>query len=487
MELRAPELWPQPKPLPEDRPPVVEFDYDLLPEKLRAYVADVSHRMQCRPDYIAVSTLCALAGIVGRKARINPKQLDNWEVTPTLWGAMIGGPSTKKSPSLIEALKPLEQLESESRELYRGELDQFEINQKVYRLESKNAESKASKMIARGDRQGASTAIADTQSGEPVEPTPKRIVINDTSVAKLGELLNQNPNGLLLKRDELSGWFSEMLKEERQSDRAFFLEAYNGNGSYTFDRIGRGTIFIESCCLSIIGGIQPAKLAPIVRGAVNGTSDDGLLQRFQLMVWPDSLTGARYIDQRPNQAAMSSYSAVFRRLAMLDTGPVFYRFKEEAQKLFIEWYQENLDRCQQSDTPPAIESYLIKMEQTVAKLALLFALIEGESQLVGVESLARALEWSDYLLSHAYRVYSIAINNDIHNAKLILTRKERFNNPFKAREIARKEWPGLSSTKSVQCALDLLIDHDYLVANEIPAGNAGGRPTFEYVWNPRTK
>jgi hypothetical protein len=51
-----------------------------------------------------------------------------------------------------------------------------------------------------------------------------RLVVNDSSVEKLGELLNENPNGLTLVRDELSGWLGKLSKEEFQSERAFYLE-----------------------------------------------------------------------------------------------------------------------------------------------------------------------------------------------------------------------------------------------------------------------
>jgi hypothetical protein len=51
-------------------------------------------------------------------------------------------------------------------------------------------------------------------------------VVNDSSVEKLGEILNENPNGLLLVRDELAGFLAKIESEEFQSDRAFYLEAY---------------------------------------------------------------------------------------------------------------------------------------------------------------------------------------------------------------------------------------------------------------------
>jgi hypothetical protein len=40
--------------------------------------------------------------------------------------------------------------------------------------------------------------------------------------------MNENPRGLLLIRDELPGFLARMESEEFQSERAFYLEAYNG-------------------------------------------------------------------------------------------------------------------------------------------------------------------------------------------------------------------------------------------------------------------
>src|SRR3954451_1827005 len=112
----------------------------------------------------------------------------------------------------------------------------------------------------------------------------------------------------------LPGWLAKMESEEYQSDRAFYLEAFNGDGRFTYDRIGRGTTVIENCTLSIIGGIQPSRLAPLVRGAVSGTANDGLIQRFQLAVWPDPRGSWEWVDRAPDLAAKATYENAFRRL-----------------------------------------------------------------------------------------------------------------------------------------------------------------------------
>jgi hypothetical protein len=40
-------VWPDPCPLPEALLPVAPFDFDLLPEQLRSWGADIAERMQC--------------------------------------------------------------------------------------------------------------------------------------------------------------------------------------------------------------------------------------------------------------------------------------------------------------------------------------------------------------------------------------------------------------------------------------------------------
>ena len=62
--------WPEPALLGDELLPVPAFDLELLPSSLRPLVSDVSERMQTPPDYAAAAAVVALAGCVGRRARI---------------------------------------------------------------------------------------------------------------------------------------------------------------------------------------------------------------------------------------------------------------------------------------------------------------------------------------------------------------------------------------------------------------------------------
>ena len=134
-----------------------------------------------------------------------------------------------------------------------------------------------------------------------------------------------------------------MESEEFQSERAFYLEAFNGDGQFTYDRIGRGTVHIENCTLSIVGGVQPSRIAPLVRGAMSGSSDDGLIQRLQLATWPDAVGEWKWVDRRPNEAARQRVLPVFNDMHEFTTrlaDHAVFSFSDEAQKLFREWITE---------------------------------------------------------------------------------------------------------------------------------------------------
>ena len=70
--------------------------------------------MQCPLDYVAVAALIATASLIGAGCRVRPKKNDSWSVVPNLWGGIVGRPSTLKSPSLKEVLKPMKALEEEA-------------------------------------------------------------------------------------------------------------------------------------------------------------------------------------------------------------------------------------------------------------------------------------------------------------------------------------------------------------------------------------
>ena len=479
--------WADPIPFFSSLPEVIPLTLEMLPKDIRDHVFDVADRQQSPPDFVAVAAICALSSLLGNKVAIYPKQNDDWMVIPTQWGVIIGRPSAMKSPSLKEALKPLYDMDRVFKKEHEENKKKYDAERKLLDIESGIAKSAVKEMIKKGhnDREAALKKL-DVMNDGYAEPTRERIIVNDSTVEKLGEILNKNSNGVILIRDELSGFLSNMSKEEYQGDRAFYLECFDGNSSFTYDRIGRGTIDIKSCTLSMVGGIQPSKIYKLVCEAIRGTADDGLIQRLQLAVWPNDIGEWVWQDRMPNQEAYIRYCRIFERFYALERsgdGPFGLRFSLTAQDLYIQWYTENRLLACDNEMGSAFESHLLKMPKTIASLALLFQLVFNESStFVDDEAMAIALEWADYLSSHARRLYSVLSSQWSRNAMLILSKKDNLSNPFTARDVGKKHWSGLSSIEDVQDALDSLIEYHYLKAE--PYKN-GGRPSVRYHWNPK--
>ena len=237
--------WPTPTPLPNALPPIDRFDAELLPVAFRAWVMDIAHRMQCPPDFPAVAALVAISSLIGARAVIQPKARDDWQVVPNLWGAVVGRPGVKKSPALSEALKPLHRLQAAEFELHKAANEAWKLDCKVAAMQDEDNEKKAKGHAKKGDTAAARAMLEPTDT--PAEPTARRFIVNDATVEKLGELMQQNEWGTLSYRDELYGLLTSLDKQGQEGSRAFYLTSYDGNQGYTFDRITRGTVHISRC------------------------------------------------------------------------------------------------------------------------------------------------------------------------------------------------------------------------------------------------
>jgi putative DNA primase/helicase len=373
--------------LPSGLPDVPPFSAALLPAAFRAWVTDVSERMQAPPDFAAAGLMVAAGSLIGRQLAIRPKQRDDWNVVPNLWGMVIGRPSLLKSPALHEAMRPLMAMESEAAERHREAIADWEAGQVVAKEAGKVNGAEIRRMLKSGERAAAHALARQDLEGD-AEPVRRRFIVHDCTIEKLGILLAQNPTGILIFRDELIGFLRAMEREGHEQDRAFYLEAWSGLGRFTFDRIGRGTLDIEACCVSILGSIQPGVLSDYLAAAVRmGAGDDGLIQRFQLAVWPDPPAEWRDVDRRPHRDAKYTATNALRRLERIDLEAVgaeqedgeipFLRFDPAAQLAFTEWRSELEQRLRSGEEHPAIEAHLAKYRSLVPSLALICHLADG--------------------------------------------------------------------------------------------------------------
>jgi putative DNA primase/helicase len=162
-------------------------------------------------------------------------------------------------------------------------------------------------------------------------------------------------------------------------------------------------------------------------------------------------------------------------------GVPFLHFDDAAQVLFSEWRTSLEIRLRSGEEHPAIVSHLSKYRKLIPSLALINHLCDSRRGAVSESALQRAIAFSEYLESHAQRIYSYATRPDIDAAKTLLKRLANGKLPgiFKAREIYLKGWAGLETPVKAQSAIDLLVEYHHLSEEEI---TTGGRPTTHYHW-----
>ncbi|MCL7751063.1 DUF3987 domain-containing protein [Guyparkeria hydrothermalis] len=486
--------WPRIKTLKSNHPPVQSFDFALLPDAFRPWVADAAERIQCPPDFIAVAIMVAASSVIGRKRTIQPKRRDDWRVTPNLWGAIVGRPGVMKSPGIKAGLVFVQRLATKAGEEHEDAKRKHEIDVEVAALVRNKAKTDAKKATDKEDHQKARDYLEDARQADNLQAPPlRRPLVNDTTVEALGEILIDNPHGTLAFRDELVGLLKSLDKDGQEGARGFYLQAFDGDQGYTFDRIGRGkNLHIPAVCLSLLGGIQPAKLQGYVRDAVVGAAgDDGLIQRFSMMVFPDVSKGWRNVDRFPDSAAKARAGEVFDRLEAMNPDPdesgqvKCLRFDEEALEIFVEWHTEMEMLLRSDQLHPAIESHLSKYRKLVPALSLICALVDGRSDAVSSADLERAIAWANYLRTHAERIYAEGSNQTVENAKTVAghLRKGALKSGFTASEVRRRGWSGLSTPQAVVDALETLEEHGYIRGEQTIEGGPG-RPTIRYQINP---
>ena len=499
----AADQWPQPQPLPEGLPPVDPFDAALLPDSIRAWVMDIADRVSCPPDYVAVPAMLALSCALGRKVAIRPQRKADWTVIANLWGLVIGRPGMMKSPAMSQATAPLKRLAARAQDEYTAALADWKQADKLRELQADAGEKKARIELAKNPRADVSHLI-DGGAGEP-EPSLRRYTTANATPEALGELLRQNPQGLMLERDEIMGLLRDLDREDKADHRAFLLEAWDGNGSFTFDRIGRGfNLHIPAMCLSLVGTTQPSRMLHYMGDALHGgAGDDGLVQRFSMMIWPDATGTWRNVDRWPDGEAKKAAWDVFDRLDTLKASDVlaeqdndlngnpegvpYLRLDDNALTLFVEWRTTLEARTRSGDLHPAVESHISKYRSLVPALALICHLADYGTGPVTEAAMLRALGWAVYLESHAMRVYGGAVSPEVDVARAVLRRIKRGDlsrDGFSSRDVWRPGWAGLADSDLVSAALAYLVDVDWLKAKTV---KTDGRPATLYTVNPRGK
>src|SRR5262249_31322731 len=127
----------------------------------------------------------ACAAAIGNSRALKLKR--TWCEPSILWTAPVGESGTMKTPAFKLAINPLHAIQ-------RQWLEDFKRDCAAYQQKKQEWEA--------GGREGDG----------PERPVPRRLLCSDVTIEKLAEILEDNPKGILVARDELSAWFASFSR-----------------------------------------------------------------------------------------------------------------------------------------------------------------------------------------------------------------------------------------------------------------------------------
>ena len=447
------------------------FPVHLLPEPLRSYVAMGAKAIGCAASYIALPFLSAVASAIGNKRRIRLKH--GWCEPSVIWTAAVGRSGTLKSPALDLALQPLRNRQAAA--MRQHEEDKREYKHALHRYQADLARWKAN-----GHQDGAAPL------DEPVEPIAQRYLCADTTVEALTLQLHHRPRGLLMARDELSGWLRgfDQYRNGRGGDTAYWLEMHRA-GQLVVDRKtgDRRTIYVPRAAVSVAGSIQPETLR---RCLGRQHFENGLAARLLLAMpleEPRQWTDAEVAPDLVAAVGETFDGLLALEFAEDDNGyavPVDVPLSQAAKSAWVQFYNEHAPR--QSELADSdLAAAWSKLEGYAARLGLVvhtvrFVRGEADGAEVDESSVSSGIAMAQWFAHETCRVYAALTETKEERQERVLLNYIRACGGTVTKRQLMRAGPCFSTADRAAEALDALAEQGWghWVSGETTA--EGGRP-----------
>lgn len=433
--------------------PYRSFPVERLPRTFRRFVDTSALSIGVDPAYVALPLLGAAAGAIGASRSIALKS--TWIEPCVLWPVVVGESGSGKTPGLDRALEPLRDIQTRllaEHDYARREFD------------TQRAEAKA-----KG---------GDVPESE--RPRPRRLLVSDCTVEALSVLLRDNPRGLTLDRDELSGWVGSFdAYKNGSADSSFWLSLYRAQPVAVDRKTSPDPILVPRPHLSIVGTVQPGVLRRLL-GKRN--RENGLAARLLLAMPPRR--PRRWTNAAPISASDDVRDVFGKLLALVeddDGRPLALPLDPEAENAWVEFF--NAHALVVDSLSGDLAALASKIEAAAARLALIVHVVrcaQGDSidsTCIDAESMGAGIALARWFFEEGCRVYGV-LDEDAnqHQLREDVEFVRRKGGAISAREFNR----GRRSVKTSDEArerLDAIARAGLGRWVDCPPGEEGGRPT----------
>ena len=454
------------------------FPLHVLPEPARAFVVEAAASVPCDPAFVALPLLAALGAAVGTSRAVRLKR--DWTEPCMLWTLVVARSGTAKSPALKLAMKEPDRRQAVAQKQYHEALKSY-----------------TAKLEKRGGRNGKPRKRISLDEDEPApeKPTLRQEVVDDTTVEALCVTLEENPRGVLLARDELSGWLNSFnqYKAGRGADEAHWLSIHSGRPLRVSRKTGNHQVIaVPRAFVCITGGIQTRVLRRLLDDEYRAS---GLAARLLMAMPPE--TPRQWSDREVSKSAHDRLRLLFEALHELEgqtdadglPSPITVRLTPRAKRIWIEFVNENgQEQAQELDED--LVSAWSKLEGYAARFALLFHLIRsatGDESLLRVDridprSIKAGIELSRWFGSEARRIYAtLNLTAEEEELRIMQERIRMAGGTVSIRDWQRKL--SKKTTEEAEAELQALVDAGLGTIRTSRPGPKGGRPSRCFVLN----
>jgi hypothetical protein len=328
---------------------------------------------------------------------------------------------------------------------------------------------------------------------KPAMPVEQRLVVGDVTTEKLASLLQENPLGLLLVRDELAAWTGTFDRYSRGkgADHPTWLSFHDGGVALVDRKTGPGTIFVERAAVSVLGSIQPGTLCRVFGSAER---ESGLLARLRLVQPPPRVS--LYTDGELSPATAAKWAGLLHNLMAIQPGvddegeprPRYIRLAPKALSVFRVWHDAHAHEVADIYTDD-LAAYFSKLKGAVIRLALLFACVDVVTvgrpvSAIGplhIESAVRIVEWLKY---EGRRVYgALSESDEQRDRRQLVEWIRRRGGAVTVRELQRGR-KGYTTSGDAEAALSELAKAGEGTWEPVPTTVKGGRPSCVFRLSP---
>lgn len=375
-------------------PDYVPFPTDCLPPPWNTFVREGATALSCDEGLVALPLIGVIASAIGNTRRVHLGA--EWFEPSVFWTCVVAESGSLKSPAAELSTDLVQARQKTLVKDFKEQLKQYKQELREYKKPGEEGEIK-------GD--------------PPEEPTLKRVMAGDTTIEKLVGLLDDNARGLLVYRDELSGWINSFTRYKGSaggSDESNWLSMHRA-GPVIYDRKtgNKTTVFVAHAAVSVTGGIQPGTLKRLM---TTNFFESGLVARI-LFVMPPR-TPKKWTDKRISEetkdAAVKSLDDLFalapEKDADDDPRPVVVKLSPAAQKRMREFVDQW--GIKQFEAEGARAAALSKLEAVPGRFALIHHIVKNagtldDTQPIELESVEAGITLAEWASQETDRVYAM--------------------------------------------------------------------------------